>query len=83
MAGDLNAKNLDWNSRLTMRRGKFLHDYADCNSCLIFGPDILNTNPYNPSANPGVLDIAVKKDLPFSLYDFVLCTKLGPPPGTH
>jgi hypothetical protein len=27
MAGDLNAKHVDWNSRLTTRRGKLLRDY--------------------------------------------------------
>jgi endonuclease/exonuclease/phosphatase family metal-dependent hydrolase len=36
MAGDLNAKHVDWNSRLTTRRGKLLRDYAEGNSCLIF-----------------------------------------------
>jgi len=48
MAGDLNAKHVDWNSRLSTRRGKLLSDYADGNSCLIFGPHIPTTNPYNP-----------------------------------
>jgi hypothetical protein len=47
MAGDLNAKHMDWNSRLTTRRGKHLHDYADGNSCLILVPDTPTTNPYN------------------------------------
>ena len=65
MAGDLNAKHVDWNSRLTTRRGKLLRDFANGNSCLIFGPDTPTTNPYNPSATPDVLDIAVTKDLPF------------------
>ena len=59
MFGDLNAKHVDWNSRLTTRRGKRLHDYANGNSCLIFGSDTPTTNPYNPSATPDVLDIAV------------------------
>ena len=68
MAGDLNAKHVDWNSRLTTRRGKLLRDYADENSCLIFGPDTPTTNPYNPSATPDVLDIAVTKDVPFQVY---------------
>jgi hypothetical protein len=45
MAGDLNSKHMDWNSRLNTRRGKFLRDYADGNSCLIHGPDIPTTNP--------------------------------------
>ena len=50
MAGDLNAKHVDWNSRLSNRRRKPLRDYADENSCLIFGPDTPATNPYKPSA---------------------------------
>ena len=40
MAGDLNAKHVDWNSRLSTRRGKLLRDYADANSCLIIGPEV-------------------------------------------
>jgi hypothetical protein len=52
MAGDLNAKHVDWNSRLSTRRGKLMRDYADANSCLIFGPDTPSTNPYNPLATP-------------------------------
>jgi len=63
MAVDLNAKHVNWISQLTTRRGKLLRDYADENSCLIFGPDTPTTNPYNPSATPDVLDIAVTKDL--------------------
>ena len=45
MASHLNAKHVDWNSRLTTRRGKLLRDYADGNSCLIFGPETPTTNP--------------------------------------
>ena len=52
MAGDLNAEHVDWNSRLTTRRGKLLRDYADENSCLTFGPDTPTINPYKPSATP-------------------------------
>jgi len=68
MAGDLNAKHVDWNSRLNTRQGKLLHDYTDENSCLIFGPDTPTTNPYNTSATPDVLDIMIVKDLPFLVY---------------
>jgi hypothetical protein len=64
MAGNLNAKHVDWNSRLTTRQRKLLRDYADENSCLIFGPGTPTTDPYNPSATPDVLEIAVTKDLP-------------------
>jgi hypothetical protein len=68
MAGDLNFKHVDWNSRLTTKRGKPIRDYADENSYLIFGPYTPTTNPYNPSATPDVLDIAVTKELPFPVY---------------
>ena len=61
MAGDLNAKHVDWNSRLSMRRGKLQLDYADGNSCLIFGPDTTSSNPYNTLATPDVLDIVITK----------------------
>ena len=47
MAGDLNAKHVDLNSRLSTRRGKPLRDYLS---------DIWNgqtiTNPHNPNATP-------------------------------
>ena len=68
LAGDLNAKHVDWNSRLITRRGKLLRDYADENSCLILGPDTPTTNPYNSSATPDVLYIAIVKHLPFPVY---------------
>jgi len=68
MAGDLNAKHVDWNSRLYTRRGKLPREYADENSCLIFGPDYPTTNPYNPSVTPDVLDIVITKILSFPVY---------------
>ena len=37
MAGDLNAKNVDWNSRLITTRSRLLHDYADENSVSYMG----------------------------------------------
>jgi hypothetical protein len=52
MAGDLNAKHVEWNSRLTTKRGRSLRDYADRNSCLIHGPRTPTTIPYNPSTTP-------------------------------
>jgi hypothetical protein len=54
LAGDLNAKHVYWNSRLSTRRGKRLRDYDDDTSCLMFGPDSSTTFPYNPSATPDV-----------------------------
>jgi hypothetical protein len=61
MAGDLIAKHVDLNSRLTTVRGKLLRDYANRHSCLIHGLDSPTTVPYNPSANPDILDIALTK----------------------
>jgi hypothetical protein len=45
MAGDLNAEHVDRNLWPTTSRGKLLRDYAEENSCLIFGPDTPTTNP--------------------------------------
>ena len=99
MAGDLNAKHVDWNSRLSTRRGKLLLYYADGNSCLIFGPDTPTTNPYNPLATPDVLDIVITKNLTFPVYltscsalssdhltvliDTTCCSSLQHPPDRH
>jgi hypothetical protein len=47
MAGDLNAKHVGWNSRLTTTRGKLLRDCASGNSCLIYRSDSPTTRPYN------------------------------------
>jgi len=68
MAGDLNDKHLDSNSRLSTRRAKLLRDYADETSCLVFGSDFQTTNPYNPSAIPDVLDIVITKNLSIHEY---------------
>jgi hypothetical protein len=68
LAGDLNAKHVDWNSRLITRRGKLLRDYADENSCQIFGPDSPTNIPYNQSATPDVLDIVITRHLPSSVH---------------
>ena len=73
MAGDLNAKHVDWNSRLIKKMGKHMRDYADSNSCLIFGPDSPTTKPYNPSAFPDVLDIEITTDLN-SQIDLTSCS---------
>ena len=74
LAGDLNAKHVDWNSRLSTRRGK-LCVYADENTCLIFGPDTPTTHPYNSSATPDVSDITAKH-LPCPVY-LTSCTALS------
>jgi hypothetical protein len=68
MAGDLNAKHVDWNSRMTTRRGKLLRDYAEGSSCLIFEPDTATTNAYNSSVSPDVLDIVLTQNLSLPVY---------------
>jgi hypothetical protein len=68
MPGDLNAKHVEWNSRLTTRRGRILRDYADKNSCLIYGPNTPTTVPYCSYATPDVLDIAITKHLVSAVY---------------
>jgi hypothetical protein len=68
MAGELNAKLVEWNTRLSRRREKLLRDYADENSCLIFGVDSPTTNPYNTYATPYVLYIVITKKLSFLVY---------------
>jgi endonuclease/exonuclease/phosphatase family metal-dependent hydrolase len=61
LAGDLNAKHTDWNSRLTSTTGLTLSDYANRNS-LIYGPDFPTAVPHLPNATPDALDIVVAKD---------------------
>jgi hypothetical protein len=63
MAGDLNAKHVEWNSRIITRRGRPLRDYADKTSYLIYGPNTPTTVPYNSSTIPDVLDIIITKGL--------------------
>ena len=67
-AGDLNAKHMEWKSRLSTRREKLLRDYADGNFCLIFRPDNPNTNPFNPMATPDILDMVKTKKLTSTVY---------------
>jgi hypothetical protein len=68
MAGDLNAKHVEWNSRVVTKRGRVLRDYAVKNSCLIHGPNTPTTISYNPSATPDIIDIIITKDLVTPMY---------------
>jgi hypothetical protein len=74
MAGDLNDKYVEWNSRLIRKRVKHLRDNAGKNSCLIHGPYSPTTVPYNPSANPDVLEIVITRDLVSRLH-LTTCSK--------
>jgi hypothetical protein len=62
MAGELNAKHKDWNSRLTTARGSLLRYYNDRNSCLIYGLDSPTTVPCTHKATADVLDIVAVND---------------------
>ena len=75
MASDLNAKHVEWNSRLITKRGRILRDYADRKSCLIYGSNTSPTLTYNPSATTDVLHIAIAKDLGSPLYQ---TTRIAP-----
>jgi hypothetical protein len=76
MAGDLNAKHVDWNSRLITTRGWHLRDYANVHSCLIYWPETPTTNPYNSSATPDVLDTVITKNLVIPVY-LTTCSALS------
>jgi hypothetical protein len=56
MAGNLNAKHVDWKSMLSTIRSWLLRDYASEHSCLFYGPDTPTTIVCNTSATPDVLD---------------------------
>jgi hypothetical protein len=73
MAGDLNAKHMDWNSRLITTGGRLGCNYATENSCLIYRSDTPTTVPYNSCTTLGVLDIVLTKKTSYrSVSDHVL-----------
>jgi hypothetical protein len=76
MAGDLNAKHTDWNSRLTTARCSLLRDYAIRNTCLIHGPDSQTMAPCTHNAFPLVLDIVFVKDFVLQVY-LTVCSALS------
>ena len=76
LAGELNAKHVDWKSRLSTTRGKLLTEYSDSTSCVVFRPDSPTTNLSNPSATPDVLDIVITRDLQ-SPIDLTSCSALS------
>ena len=71
MAGNLNSKNVDRNCSLIITRGRLLCDYADENSCLIYGPTTHTAVPFTLSATPDVLDILIMKDLLTPRYPII------------
>ena len=76
MAGDLNAKHVDWNSR-QITSGRRLRDYAIEHSCLIYGPETPTSILHNSSATPDVLDIVItNKGLVIPVY-LITCSALS------
>jgi hypothetical protein len=73
IAGDLNAKHKEWNSRLTTARGSLLRDNADRNSCFIYWPTSPTPAPYTHKATSDVLDIVVVKDFVLPVH-LTVCT---------
>jgi len=67
--------SVESNSRLVTKRGRLLREYADKNSCLIYGLKT-PTIPYNPYATPDVLDCVIMKDLVTSVY-LTMCSALS------
>jgi hypothetical protein len=58
------------------RKEADLRDYADKNSCLIYGLNTLTSILYNPSATPDVLDVIITKDLVTPVY-LTTCSALS------
>jgi hypothetical protein len=76
LAGDLIANHIDLNSRLTAARVTLLREYANRNSCLIFGPDYPTTAPYTHIATLDVLDIVIVKDFVLPVH-LIVCSGLS------
>ena len=71
-AGDLNDKHVDWNTWLSTRRGKLLREYADENSCLIFGPDTQPPTHTTPPPIPVSWTSWLRVAHPLSTHRFAL-----------
>jgi len=76
MAGDLNDKQVHWNSRLITPRGRGFCICANEYSCLIFRPDTPTTMPCNFFPIPVALDIVIAKDR-FTLVYLTKCSGLN------
>lgn len=61
LAGDLNSKNTDWNSRITTKRGRKLARHAEENNYEILGPTEHTFFPHNSDHQSDVLDIVLKR----------------------
>jgi hypothetical protein len=76
MAVNLNAKHMDWNSRLPTAMISLLRENAIRSTCFIYGQDSPTTAPYTHNATPDVLDIVVVKDFVLQVY-LTVCSALS------
>ena len=76
LAGNLNAKHKDWNSRLNSPRRVVLREFASTNPCIVYGPDSPTTIPTCPTVTPDVLDVVVVKDFVIPL-NLTVCSALS------
>nr|CAD7265644.1 unnamed protein product [Timema shepardi] len=59
VAGDLNSKHPNWNSRLTNLVRRTLNEHADRNDYLIVGPGEPTYYPSNPLHRPDIIDVVL------------------------
>ena len=57
IGGDLNAKNVEWNSRITTARGRILAKHSDLHGYQVLAPIKPTFFSYNSNILPDVLDI--------------------------
>ena len=63
IAGDLNCKHTDWNSRLTNTAGKLLNQDSRTHDYFVSAPPSFTHIPDSPSYLPDVLDIVIYRGL--------------------
>nr|CAD7572090.1 unnamed protein product [Timema californicum] len=59
LAGDLNSKHTNWNSRLTNRDGRTFNEHAERNNYIVVGPGELTFYPSNPLHRPDIIDVVL------------------------
>jgi hypothetical protein len=74
VAGDLNTKHPDRNSRLTTARDLLLRNYTNSNACLIYGPDSPVTVTYQNNVTSNIIDIVNDFIIPVHL---AVCSALS------
>jgi reverse transcriptase-like protein/endonuclease/exonuclease/phosphatase family protein len=61
LIGDLNSKNVNWNSRLTNTFGRRLEQFTEARNATVVAPNTPTHYPDNPENRPDVIDVAVLK----------------------